>query len=190
LEIVNKTALSTSKLQRMFLSATAGWSAPRLKVTVRYSRSSPYSGTFGISPPRIYVNIGRKNRYPLKVETSIAKTRSLGRSWWKPTYSIYPADAYQLALFVFLHEFYHYLIHRARRNSRQKESVCDRFAVAELVDRYRLRVYSSSGQPVQRSQWYFQDLVRFVSTPVTTGVRPAARRPRKTAAPAGRKRGQ
>ncbi len=176
MEITNNTTLSTSKLETMFQAATARWTAHRLKVAVRYSRGAVYSGTFASNPVRIYVNIDRKNHYPLKIETSIARARTTTYTWYKPMYSIYPANAYQLALLVFLHEFYHYLIHRARRNNRQKESMCDRFAVSHLVDGYHLKVYDSRGRSIDRSQWCFQDLEGFVSTRTKPAKRSAARR--------------
>jgi len=181
MEIANTTELDSRRIEAMFLRATGNWSAPRLKVSVRYSRGAVYSGTFASKPTRIYVNILPKNRYPLRVETAIAKARSYGRTWWKPSYHVKVENAYQLALFVFLHEFYHYLIHRARRNSHRKEAMCDRFAVRYLTNHCRLTVYDTNGNLVSRMAWLFQDLDGFVANRQTlTGaaVR-AARRPRK-----------
>lgn len=164
MEIINHTELSTRRIETMFNRATAGWASTRLKVVVRYSRGAKYSGTFASHPSRIYVNIGRNNKYPMKIETSIAKAVSFRNSWWKPTYYIKVENAYQLALFVFLHEFYHYLVFRARRNPRRKEAMCDRFAIRYLVDHCKLKVFDSSRQPVHRSKWLFQDLDNFVAT--------------------------
>jgi len=181
MEIVNRTELSSSRLEGMFLRATAGWASGRLKVVVRYSRGAVYSGTFASNPPRIYINLGRRNRYPFRIDTSIARAKTVGLSWWKPTYHVKAVNAYQLALFVFLHEFYHYLIHRARRNSHRKEAMCDRFAVRYLVDHCRLAVHDSSGREVPRSVWLFQDLDEFVSNSrtVATTSRSALRPGRK-----------
>lgn len=179
MDIENRTELSMGRIIRMLERATAGWASLRLKVVVRYSRSSIYSGTFASNPARIYVNIGRRNRYPLRIETSIGRARTVGQSWWKPTYHIKVRNAYQLALFVFLHEFYHYLIHRARRNSHRKESMCDRFAVRYMVDHSRLVVCDAAGRTIPRSVWLFQELNDFVASSSTL-VKPvrAARRPR------------
>jgi hypothetical protein len=179
MDIGNDTELSTPRLERMFLRATGDWVSPRLTVRVRYSRSAIYSGTFASNSPRIYINLGRRNRYPMKIETSIARARTIGHSWWKPVYHIKAENAYQLALFVFLHEFYHYLIHRARRNSHRKESMCDRFAVRYLVDQCRLTVCDAAGRPVPHAVWLFQELDDFVASSTTlVAATRAARRPR------------
>ncbi len=68
-----------------------------------------------------------------------------------------------MVLFVFLHELYHFLVKRARRNPRQKESMCDRFAARYLVERFGATVRDSSGRIVPREAWDFQDLERFVA---------------------------
>ncbi len=164
MNIINKTELSSKRIESMFSRATQGWATRRLKVVVRYSRGAKYSGTFASHPPRIYINIGRNNKYPMKIDTSIAKAISFKNSWWKPTYHIKVENPYQLALFVFLHEFYHYLVFKARRNPRRKEAMCDRFAIRYLVDHCKLKVFDSSRQPVPRSKWLFQDLDAFVAT--------------------------
>ena len=179
MDIINNTDLDTRRIEAMFSRATAAWPAPNLKVTLRYSRGAKYSGTFASDPSRIYVNIGRTNRYPLKIETAVARAKSSQNCWWKPLYHINVQNAYQLALFVFLHEFYHYLIYRAKRNSRQKESMCDRFAVKYLVEHCRIKVVDTTGLPVKRSTWLFQNLDKFVLTQRTakTKIR-AATRPR------------
>jgi len=147
----------------MLLRAAAGQVCPKLKVVVRYSRGASYSGTFASSPPRIYINLGKRNRYPLRIDTAIARAKTVGDSWSKPTYYVGAENAYQLALFVFLHEFYHYLIHRAKRNPRRKEAMCDRFAVRYLVDQCRLKVRDTAGKVIPQSGWLFQDLDAFVA---------------------------
>ncbi len=163
MEIINRTELDSRKIEAMLLRATTGWDVPKLRVTIRYSRTTKYSGTFMSNPPRIYVNIGKHNRYPMKIETSIARAKSIGRYWWKPAYHIRVETPYQLVLFVFLHEFYHYLIHRARRNPYRKEAMCDRFAVKYLIEHCKLKVYDSSNTPIKKSIWLFQDLEEFVT---------------------------
>jgi len=186
MEVFNHTELSTARIEEMFARATSPWTAPGLKVVVRYSRSAVYSGTFAFKPPRIYVNLGRRNKYPLRADTSVARAKTIGQSWWKPTCYVNLADPYQLALFVFLHEFYHYLIHRAHRNPRRKEAMCDRFAVKYLVDHCRLTVFDTAGRPVPRRDWLFQNLHAFVADNNTL-LRPAhaARRPRTAMRSAG-----
>jgi hypothetical protein len=180
MEIINHTEFDARRIEVMFLRATQQWAAPKLRVTVRYSRGAIYSGTFASNPPRIFVNLHPRNRYPLRIETGIARAKSFGRSWWKPSYHVKAENPYQLALFVFMHEFYHYLIHRARRNSHRKEAMCDRFAVRYLNNHCRLAVYDSSGNPIARTGWLFQDLDGFVANRQTLSenVR-AARRPRQ-----------
>ncbi len=65
-------------------------------------------------------------------------------------------------MFVFMHELFHLLVNRARRNTRQKESMCDRFATRFLVDRLGAVVRGPDGKPMERGAWDFQDLDRFV----------------------------
>ena len=73
------------------------------------------------------------------------------------------ADAYQLALFVYLHELFHYLVKAAGRNPRRKEAMCDRFATAVLADEFGCRIRDAAGRRVPRDDWDFQDLHRFVA---------------------------
>jgi len=177
MEIFNNTELETKRIETMFLRATSGWETSELKVVVRYSRRAIYSGTFAAPPSRIYINLGRENRYPMRIETGIARSQSCGHSWWQPSYYIQVENAYQLALFVFLHEFYHYLIHRAQRNGRRKEAMCDRFAVRYLNRYCRLKVCDTNNRPVVKSAWLFQDLDGFVRNgqPILTPARAASR---------------
>ena len=63
----------------------------------------------------------------------------------------------------FLHGLYHWLIRKARRNMRQKEAMCDRFAARHLVDRFGATVRDDRGRPVPRSEWDFQDVDGFVA---------------------------
>jgi hypothetical protein len=95
--------------------------------------------------------------------THLARARSNVRCWWKPIYTLELADGYQVVLFVFLHECFHLLIKRARRNTRQKESMCDRFAARALVDSHGAVVLDEHGRSVARETWDFQDLDRFVA---------------------------
>jgi hypothetical protein len=158
----NTTALDTPRLAAMFARHVDGWGHDRLRVFVRYGRGAPFSGVCFYREARILVNIGRAVRYPLPIETAIARARSNRRCWWRERYFIEVADGYQLALFVFLHEFYHWLVARARRNPRQKEARCDRFAVRALVDDYGCVVRDAGGAKPPRASWDFQDLAAFV----------------------------
>lgn len=153
----------------MFLSAVEGWPHDGLAVSVRYSRGAEFSGTCYYETDRIFVNLGRKNRYPYQLLTNIARPRSNRTHWWRELFALELSDSYELVLFVFLHEFYHRLVKRARRNVRQKEARCDRFATRVLVDRYGAVVRDSSGKPASRDSWDFQDLDGFVAA-----ARPAA----------------
>ena len=158
----NSTALDTDRLRRMCLDAVAAWRMDGLAVRIRYSRSADFSGTCYYRQGRIFVNLGRHLTYPYRMGTHVARTHSDARHWWKPIYTLNLADGYQVVLFVFLHECFHLLVQRARRNPRQKESMCDRFATRILVDTYGLEVCDEKGRPVRRRDWDFQDLDRFI----------------------------
>jgi hypothetical protein len=62
-----------------------------------------------------------------------------------------------------MHELYHLLLKLARRNTRQKESMCDRFAARFLVERFGTAVRGPAGTRVPREEWDFQDLDGFVA---------------------------
>jgi len=132
-------------------------------VRVRYSRGADFSGTCIYTGRRVFINLGRHVRYPYELRTNLARARMRGRCWRREVFVLDIADAYQLALFIFLHELYHLLVKRAGRNTRQKESRCDRFAARTLVDRFGAKVFTSSGQSAPREEWDFQDLEGFVA---------------------------
>ncbi len=163
MRICNTTALSTRRLTAMFQSCVDGWPHELLTVSIRYSRGADFSGTCNYEKKRIHVNIGRHVGFPYRAPTHLARARSNRTHWWKPVYAVELADGYQLVLFVFLHEFYHWLIKQAKRNIRQKESMCDRFAARALVAMYGVNVHDPDGGFVSRDQWDFQDLDRFVA---------------------------
>lgn len=146
----------------MFEAAVAGWPHETFAVSVRYSRGSEYSGTCYYDRDQAYINIGRDNRYPFEIKTHIARARSNRTHWWREFYTLELSDPYQLALFVFMHEFYHWLVRKARRNVRQKEGRCDRFAARALVDAHGAVIRDSQGRLVPREAWDFQDLDGFV----------------------------
>lgn len=163
MEFRNSTDLDDARLYALLLRHTAPYRHDRLRVQVRYSRGADFSGTCYYREGRIIVNIGRHNRYPYTLETNLAKARPTRNGWRRESYRLTVADAEQLALFVYLHELYHYLVKLARRSPRRKEAMCDRFAARVLVDHYGCRVVGRSGRPVPREAWDFADLHAFVS---------------------------
>lgn len=179
----NTTHLNSLKLERMFLDAVADWPHDGAQVFVRYSRGSDFSGTCYYDSDRIFVNIGRRNRYPYPLKINVARPKSNRTHWWRELYILEISNSEQLALFIFLHEFYHRLVKRARRNVRQKEARCDRFATRVLVDAYGCIVRDNMGRIVDRAEWDFQDLEGFVAAargPIRKSARkPLARRPRR-----------
>ncbi len=162
MEFHNSTHLDDTRLYSMLLRHTAPYRHDRLVVHVRYSRGADFSGTCFYREGIIYVNLGRNNRYPYTLETSIAKARSTRTGWRREIYRLIVANAEQLVLFVYLHELYHYLVKQAGHNPRQKEAMCDRFATRVLVDHYGCPLTDSRGRPVPRDAWDFQDLAAFV----------------------------
>ena len=179
----NSTDLSDATLLAMFHEGITGWSVGKIAARVRYSRGADFSGTCFYTTRRIYINLGRHLEYPYAMNTNLAKVRTVGRRWSRPIYTLTLKDGCQLATFVFMHELYHLLVKRARRNTRQKESMCDRFAARHLVDGFGATVRTASGKPVPREAWDFQNLERFVAAARDrrTIRRQAARRPVKAA---------
>ncbi|RMF80936.1 MAG: hypothetical protein D6744_07705 [Planctomycetota bacterium] len=159
----NTTAMDSNRLRAMFVRHTEPYAHDRLVVRVRYSRGADFSGTCFHKDGRIFVNIGRHTSYPYAMATHLAKACSNRTHWWRELFTIHLADAYQLALFVYLHELYHYLVYAARRNPRRKEAMCDRFAARVLVDSYGCAVTDERRFPVERRRWDFRDLHAFVS---------------------------
>ena len=158
----NTTDLSDGPLLAMCREAAAAWSVGRIHVRVRYSRGADFSGTCFYGERRVYINLGRHLSYPYLMGTHLARSKTLERYWYKPIYNLRLTDGYQVVLFVFLHELYHLLVRKARRNTRQKESMCDRFAARYLVDRYGASVHDRRGRSVSREAWDFQDVDGFV----------------------------
>ncbi len=159
----NSTHLDSTRLRAMIDEAIAGWPCDQLTVRIRFSRGAEFSGACYYATNRIFANLGRNNRYPYRLLTHIARPTSNRTHWWRELYAVEIASAEQLVLFVFLHEFYHWLVKQARRNVRQKEARCDRFATRVLVDRYGATVRDSRGRIVPREAWDFQDLDGFVA---------------------------
>ncbi len=159
----NSTELSSDRLLTLFLEGLRCWSVGRITVRVRYSRGADFSGTCFYADKRIFINIGRHLRYPYRMDTNIARAKTRGSVWLRPLFSIELKDAYQLAVFIFMHELYHLLVKRAGRNTRQKEAMCDRFAARHVVDRFGAAIRRNTGERALRSEWDFQDLERFVA---------------------------
>jgi len=159
----NSTDLDDTRLYAMFLRHTTPYRHDRLSVRVRHSRSADFSGTCYYREGRILVNLGRRNRYPYVMDTNLAKALTTRTGWRRELYNVTLADAEQLALFVYLHELFHYLVKRAGRSPRRKEAMCDRFAARVLVDHYHCPVRTVSGGLVPRETWDFKDLDAFVA---------------------------
>jgi len=163
MEFHNSTELDDARLYAMFLRHTLPYRHDRLTVRVRYSRSADFSGTCYYRDAVIHVNIGRRNRYPYVMDTSIAKAQATRWGWRRELYNITLAGAEQLTLFVYLHELFHYLVKQARRSPRRKEAMCDRFATRVLVDHYGCPLRDGHRRPVPRDAWDFKDLDAFVA---------------------------
>lgn len=158
----NTTPLDDRRLLAMYLRHTEPYDHSKLTVRVRPSRGAAFSGSCYYRTSTLYVNLG-VNRYPYALGTHIARSESNATHWWREVFRITIADAYQLAVFVYLHELYHYLVRAAGRNIRRKEGMCDRFAARVLADSYGCAVRGADGRLVPRSAWDFQDLDAFVS---------------------------
>jgi hypothetical protein len=163
IDFANSTNLSSDRLFDLFLNGLRGWSIGRITVRVRYSRGSDFSGTCFYADRRVFINLGRHLRYPYRMNTNVAKAQRSGYIWRRQLYTMELKDAYQLALFIFMHELYHLLVKRAGRNTRQKEAMCDRFAARHLIDRFGLCIKTPAGERVPRLSWDFQDLEGFVA---------------------------
>ena len=181
IEFDNSTELSDMRLLGMCRDAAAGWATGRITLRVRYSRSADFSGTCFYTDRRILVNLGRHLAYPYLMGTLLARAKTIGRHWYKPVYSLELKNGYEVVLFVFLHELYHLLVRKARRNTRQKESMCDRFAARYLVDRFGATVHDEQGRPVTRDDWDFQNVEGFVEA--ARRRRPGRPSPRRQAEP-------
>lgn len=175
IEFHNSTLLVTPRLLALCREGTQGWAVGTIKVYVRYSRGSDFSGSCYYADRRIFVNLGRHLVYPYWMETHLARAKATGKFWYKPSCAVELRNGYHLVMFVFMHELYHLLVKRARRNTRQKESMCDRFAARFVVDRFGVAVRGPDGRAMPRDCWDFQDLEGFVAA---ARDRRAATRPR------------
>lgn len=158
----NLTLLDTGRLESLLLRHIQGWPHEIIRVHVRYSRSAAFSGSCYYDTGKLYINLGRNVRYPYQLPARIAKAQTRGRYWFRARHFVLLHDAYQLVLYVFLHEFYHWLVKQAGRNLRQKEAMCDRFAARILIDCHGAQVLDDKGKAVPRSAWDWQDVEGFV----------------------------
>ena len=163
MEFRNSTDLDSDRLLALFLRYSEPYRHDRLRVSVRYSRGADFSGTCFYRDARIFVNLGRHVRYPYAMGTQIARAKSNRTHWWRAIYRLSIADPYQLALFVYLHELYHYLLKQSGRGLRQREAMCDRFAAGVLVDEHGAVLRTRQGRAISRKTWDFQDLRGFVA---------------------------
>ncbi len=162
MDFKNTTTLSSPLLHETFSLAVAGWPADRLVVRVRWSRGADFSGTCIYATHRLYINLGRHLRYPYRMATHCARARKAWGKYYKPSSFIELCDGYQVCLFIFAHEYYHWLVKQAGRNTARKESMCDRFAARVLVDDYGCVLRDKHGRPLPREQWDTQNLEAFV----------------------------
>jgi hypothetical protein len=162
MDFQNKTSLDDLRLYELFLRHTAPYRHDKLTVRVRYSRSADFSGACYYRSARLTINLGRHNRYPYLLATHVARAQSSRTHWWRELFRLELADAYQLALFIYLHELFHFLVKAAGRNPRRKESMCDRFATRVLVDEHGCALRGSAGAAVPRDAWDINDLGGFV----------------------------
>ena len=177
----NSTRLNSQRLHRLFVRHTTPYRHDKLRVNVRYSRGADFSGSCYYRDALIYVNIGAKLGYPYAMATHLAKARNHQTHWSREAYIITLANAEQLALFIYLHELFHYLVKQAGRAPGRKEGMCDRFAATVLVDDYGAPVTDPGGRPVSRAAWDFKDLHAFVAAaPRQTSVPAPPPRPPRT----------
>lgn len=167
----NRTELDSDRLLALCHEGLRGWSVGQITLGVRYSRGADFSGTCFYADKRVFINLGRHLRYPYRMDTNLAKVKLVDQRWRRLIYSIELRNAYEVVLFVFMHELYHLLVKRARRNTRQKESMCDRFAARHMVDVFGCVVRDEAGRRVPRHLWDFQDLDGFVAAARDPGYR-------------------
>lgn len=163
IEFHNSTHLSSRDLLALCRKGMAGWCVGSIALYVRYSRGADFSGSCYYADRRIFVNLGRHLVYPYRMATHIARAKGAGRYWFKPTCTVEMSSGIQVVMFVFMHELYHLLVKRARRNTRQKESMCDRFATRFVVEQFGAVVRGADNKPLPRNVWDFQDLDGFVA---------------------------
>lgn len=182
----NTTELDHSRLESLLVRHTYPYCHESLTVWIRPSRSAAFSGACYYRDGRIFVNLGRRNRYPFAFGTNVARAESNRTHWWRSIHQLTVADAYQLALFIYLHELFHFLVKAAGRGLRRREAMCDRFAARVLVDEYNCPLRTREGRDVPRDDWDFQDLHAFVAAAPRQAAQPSLLKAAARAAPQSR----
>lgn len=176
MDFSNRTALDSQRLFELFDRFSAPYDHGELTVSVRDSRGAAFSGACYYASARLTINLSPRNRYPFVLATHAAKATTTTRGWQRELLRLSVADAYQLALFIYLHELYHYLVKTAGRSPRRKEGMCDRFATRVLVDAFGCALRGTDGRIVERDAWDFQDLHGFVRSAPRVAAAPVPRR--------------
>jgi len=162
LALHNTTRLDSLGLLRGFAEAVANWPMDGLRVWVRDSRGADYSGTCYPREGRVFVNLSPRLEFPYKLNVQLARGTTVRGVWRRPLHTVDVPGPRELCTFVFLHEAYHWLIHRAGRNGRCKEAMCDQFATRYLVDHCGCVVRDHAGRAVTRAAWDMRNLDGFV----------------------------
>ncbi|MFN0137579.1 MAG: hypothetical protein ACKVS9_15860 [Phycisphaerae bacterium] len=159
----NLTQLDSARLYSLFIRHTEPYDHSAISVRVKNGRSAEFSGSCYYASSTLNINLSPKNRYPYSLGTHVARPQSNQSHWWRDIYRITLADAYQLALFVYLHELFHYLVRKAGRPTRRREGMCDRFAARVLVDHYGCIMRRSDESLAERDEWDIHDLHKLVA---------------------------
>ena len=175
----NRTNLLDTRLYPLILRHTEPFDHSYLRVRFKNSRGAPFSGSCYYRTSTLNINLSPRNTYPFALATHVARPQSNATHWWRELYELTLADAYQLALFIYLHELCHYLIKRAGRSVKRREGACDRFAARVLVDHYGSSLRDSHGREPARDSWDILNLDALLSdAPRMTSVpRPATQGP-------------
>lgn len=156
----NRTSLLDTRLYPLILRHTEPFDHSAIRVRFKHSRGAQFSGSCYYRTSTLNVNISPRNSYPYALSTHVARPQSNATHWWRELYELTLADAYQLALFIYLHELCHYLIKRAGRSVKRREGACDRFAARVLIDQYGCPLRDSHGREPPRDSW---DILNFDS---------------------------
>lgn len=157
----NSTTIDDAWLYPAVLRYTWPYRHQDLRVRFRPSRGADFSGACYYKSGRIFVNIGRHNRYPYTFATQTATRRGVGGAAVR--FSLVVADAGELALFVYLHELFHWLVYAAGLPPRRREAVCDRFATRVMVDHFGCALLGADGAQAGRAAWDVDDLAALVA---------------------------
>ncbi len=81
MNFANSTNLDSARLERLCLRHTGPYRHDQLTVRVRYSRGADFSGTCFYTHARVFINLGRRNKYPYLLGTNIARSCSNHACW-------------------------------------------------------------------------------------------------------------